>query len=133
MAKHLFKKGQAPGPGRPKDSISRRSLQFADVMIKAGFDPAKGLIEAYNNAKHLYETALDPAMKATANGQMLLAADKMAPYVYPKLSSIEVKKENHLDKMTPKEKLEAMKQAIKMLESEVENSNNEPELIDVGK
>jgi hypothetical protein len=57
----------------------------------------------------------------------------MAPYVYPKLSSVEFKKENPLDNMTPREKLEAMRQAIKMLENEVEKSNSEPNLIDVGR
>jgi len=126
MSNHLFKKGQPPGPGRPKDSISKRSLRFADALMDAGVDPVKELIGALNNARLCYETSGDLSQKAIFNSQIIQTAEKMLPYMYPKLATIEVTKENPFEAMTAQEKIETMKQAIQLLERDVHETTQEP-------
>jgi hypothetical protein len=120
--KGFFKAGNKYSTGRPKDSLSKRSLRFADQLIEAGIDPVATLLEALSNAQDCYQNAGDLAAKAAFNGQIISIAEKMLPYVYPKLTSIEVKPNNPLDGMDPTQKLEAMKQAVKMLEGDVKDA-----------
>ncbi len=77
------------------------------------------LLGALNNAKRMYEETDEPSLKATFNSQIITTTEKMLPYVYPKLSSIEVKQQNSLEGMTSEQKLEAMKLAVQSLEQEV--------------
>jgi hypothetical protein len=123
LADHHFKPGNKMSPGRPKDTLSKRSLKFADAIMESGVDLVAELIGALNNAKEMYAKTNDPALKATFNAQITNNAEKMLPYMYPKLSSIEVKPNDPLQGMTPEQRLEAMKQAVLMLEREVANSS----------
>ena len=97
-----------PGaPGRPLGAVSRGSFKFADTMRKHGFDIAQEMLDHYNEAMSLKET--DRAIAILMN---------MAKFVYPTLKSVDNIDQNALDGMTPEQKLEAMKQAVRALEME---------------
>lgn len=61
-----------------------------------------------------------------AHKYLKIAADiakEIASYSFPKLKSIERPKNSPLDGMTPQEKLQAMKQAVLMLEMQVKGES----------
>ncbi len=127
MAK--FQPGHNLATGRPKDSLSKRSLRFADKIMESGVDLVAELLGALENAKHMYETATQESTKISANAQIITTAEKMLPYMYPKLSSIEVKQENQIANMSPQQRLEAMKQAVQLLEREVKQVESSTEAV----
>lgn len=114
-----FQKGNKLSQGRKPDTLSKRSLRFADAIMDSGVDLVAELLGALNNAKQMYAKTDEPALKATFNGQIITTAEKMLPYLYPKLSSIEVKPNNPLANMSPQERLEAMRLAVQALEQEL--------------
>lgn len=114
-----FQKGHKWSPGRPKGSINKKTEAFVAVLRKHNFDVAEALLE-------IYHLALDTFHNGHPDERMIglkIAADavkEIAAYSLPKLKSIEHTNENPLDHMTKEEKLEAMKSAVKMLESEID-------------
>lgn len=112
-----FQKGHKLSKGKPKGSLSKRSLDYAEALASNNFNPALALLDVYNKAMIAYESA-SPDNKASYLSIASQAADRMQPYVYPKLSSIEVKQSNPLEGMSPQEKLELMREAIKSVEQE---------------
>lgn len=114
-----FLPGNKLGQGRPKGTLNQRSLDYAATLAAHNFNPAAALLDIFKRAMKDYEEA-DPEQRPTFLNIAMSAADKMQPYVYPKLSSVEVQTKNPLDGMTAAEKLEAMRQAVKLLEAESE-------------
>lgn len=112
--------------GRPKGSLNKRTLDYLEVLAYEDFDPAQALIHCYRESLGTWEQ-----MKKDHRGTILpedahrylkIAADAakdLAGYAYPRLKAIEQKITNPLDGMTPEQKLEALKQAVALLEVQV--------------
>lgn len=119
-------------------------------MLEAeGFDPAKALIEIYREARKVYDNygiiydAICDAHEERAREKGLVnippedkaekylkiamdAAKDLAGYAYPKLKAIERPNPGLLDGMTPAQTLEAMKQAVQVLELQVQAEASGP-------
>ncbi len=121
----LFEKGHKLATGRPKDSLSKRSLKFADALMDSGVDIVGELLGALNNAKLMYETTTKEETRIAANAQIITVAEKMLPYMFPKLSSLEVKQGDEFAHLSPQEKLDRIKKVIPILENQV-NQIEEP-------
>jgi hypothetical protein len=115
-------------PGKPKGTIHKRTLEFRAVLEAAGFCPATALLETYKIALAQFADDLEKLesgrispMESSAAQYLKIACDvskELASYSYPKLKAIEQQKPDPLIDMTPVQKLEAMRQAVKMLEAE---------------
>jgi hypothetical protein len=143
-----FKPGYKPGPGRPKGSLQKRTYQFFEAIQELGFDPPTELVNIYREAKKTYDNyavIYDNISKASeASGNPFPVEDKadkylkialdavkeIASYAYPKLKAIDKTALNPLEGMTAEEKIEYLKQAVKLLEQQneprpVSHSSNE--------
>jgi len=127
--------GFKPGnPGRPKGAISKYSRMVEETAGRLECDPfeillkfAKGDWEAlgYDSSVMIKESAdgkstftdytISPELRARC-------AEKACEYLYSKRKSIEHIQNNVLEGMTPEQKLEAMKQAVKHLEGEISDN-----------
>lgn len=135
------------GKGRPLGSKNKRTVEFMQVLEDEGFDPAKALIQCYRAAKTTYDNysvileAITSAREAkndqtgefsaptedNAHKYLKIAADiakDLASYAYPKLRSIEQTKANPLEGMSPQERLEVMKGAVVIAESEIKKADD---------
>lgn len=128
----MFKPGNKLSIGRPKGSVNRRTLEAIETAERLECDPfevlllfAKGDWKAlgYDNECYFSENAegatklgytIPPELRARC-------AEKAVEYLLPKRKSVEHVKENMLDGMSPEQKLEAMKQAVLMLEGQLKN------------
>lgn len=92
-----FKPGNDLSKGRPKGSLSKRSLSFQEVLEKNNFNAAQAMVDCYVEAKKCYAMAL---LKEAENDVMVSnvpqflkiaaqLAERIASYSYPKLTSIE--------------------------------------------
>lgn len=118
-----FVKGNKLSNGRPKGVPNKRTVAFFETIQEAGFDPAKAMLDVYEDAKK----SLDYCNREERPIYLKLAFDaakEIASYCYPKLKSIEHSKPNPLDGMTPEQKLEAMRQAVLLLEGEVKKDGS---------
>lgn len=115
MAK--FEVGHAKLGGRVVGSPNKRTLDFQRTMQEANFDVATALLEIHRKAMY-YEQHAKQESKSYFLKIALDAAKEIASYTYPKLKSVEHKQSNMLEGMTAEQKLEAMKQAVAMLEAE---------------
>jgi hypothetical protein len=113
-----FQKGHKLSQGRPPGSLSKRSEAFLDTLSKAGINPVEVLIEGLNNAREGFKNSI-PEDMVTWNAQIINTAEKILPYVFPKLSSIEVMDVGEFANMTDAQKLETLKKAIPILESKI--------------
>lgn len=125
--------------GRPKGALAYRSYEFLRALHDNDFDAASELITIYREAKKTYDNyaviyeALEDAR--TEQGQnpiptedkadkylkiALDAVKEIASYTYPKLKSIEHQAPSPLDGMTNQQKLDAMREAMKVLEKNIE-------------
>lgn len=111
-----FEKGHKLATGRPVGSISKKTRTFQETLEAKGFSVAEALLDIHNKGMELYESKGDPQGLKIA-GDMV---KEIASYYLPKLKSVEHSNKSPLTGMTSVEKLEAMKQAVKMLEKEVE-------------
>lgn len=138
-----FLPGQSGNPnGKAPGTLNKRSREFIAVLEKHGFCPASALIECYTEAKKTYDNygtiyaAIVEAKEARdrefgfsnvppedqAHKYLKIAADiakDLSSYAYPKLKAIEQTKSDPTHGMTPEQKLEAMKQAVQMLELQI--------------
>ena len=132
-----FKPGNNLSKGRTPGALNKRTQTFIEVMQKHDFCAATALIECYRDAKKIYDSygiiydALTEAKIKTGDPFpvedkadkylkiCLDAAKDLASYSFPKLKAIEQEKNNPLDGMSPEQKLEALQQAVKVLEMQV--------------
>lgn len=114
--------------GRPKGSLSKRTLEFAAVLAENNFDVAKALLWTFKEAKKSYEfyqerlkdNRISP-LEDKAPVYLRICGDtarEIASYTYPKLKAIDRPPPNVLEGMNGEQKLEAMKQAVLKLELE---------------
>lgn len=71
--------GKRAGAGRPKGSASKKTREIADAAAKAGITPLEVILEAM---RELYSSGDKVAAAAIAKDA--------APYVHPRLSSVEL-------------------------------------------
>lgn len=118
-----FQLGNKLSKGRPPGSKSKRSLEFQRVLEEYEFDSAEALLDIYEVASSCFNYA-NREEKPIYLKLALDAAREIASYSYPKLKSIERKPTNALEGMSPQEKLQAMKQAVLLLEGEIKKSGS---------
>jgi len=137
-----FLPGHKKMGGKVKGTVNKRSQDFLTVLERNNFCPASALIEIHNEAKQIYKSysvIYQAIVEAKSNEQgypavvedkahtyLKIAADaakELASYAYPRLKTIEQKNSDHLAGMTPEQKLEAMRQAVKLLEAQVGSNN----------
>lgn len=137
-----FQPGHKLAKGRPVGSRNRRTEDFLAVLEANNFCPASAMIECYQEARKIFDNYgviydaitdarvlkndIDGSFSAPAEDKahiyLKIAADmakELASYAHPKLKSIEKVRTDPLEDMTPEQKLEAMKSAVKMLEAQV--------------
>jgi ketol-acid reductoisomerase len=137
----MFKPGNKLSTGRAKGAVNKRTIEFRATLEREGFDPAMAMLEIYKEAKKTYDNyaviydqliankikAGDPfPVEDKADKYLKIAADMVkdiSSYCYPKLKSVEQTKQNPLDDMTAEQKLETMREAVKMMEREVGDSS----------
>jgi hypothetical protein len=136
-----FTPGHKLSKGRPKGTVNKRTMEFRSVLEANNFCPVTAMIECYQEAKRLFDnygTIYEAICEARLiendkNGSyptplvdeghkyLKIAGDMakdIASYTYPKLKSIEQSKPDPLEGMTTQQRLEAMKQAVKLLEAQ---------------
>ena len=127
MSRKLFQPGQSGNPtGRTPGTLNKRTLEFKQTLEKHNFNPAEALLELYAKAQE----GMEYGNREERPIYLKIAADlvkEIAAYSYPRLKAVEVKRENQLEGMTPEQKLEAMKQAVALLESQVKPTESPTE------
>jgi hypothetical protein len=130
--------------GRVKGTLNQRSMDFMQTLAANNFDPAKAQIECYREAWKVYEGYAEiyqaiwdkrlsqneksPPPEDKADKYLRIAFDAakdLSGYAYPKLKSIERSPESPLANMSPEQKLEAMKQAVAVLELQIKEKKTE--------
>lgn len=113
-----FQPGNRLAKGRPIGSLNKRTSELISKLEEANFDPAGELIDCYAEARKAYKKlGSDDGL-----GYLKIASDiakDLAGFCYPKIKAVEQIKGNILDGMSSHDKLEAMKQAVAMMESQV--------------
>lgn len=121
-----FEKGNRMGLGRPKGAINSRKRHLDELAIRLDVDPMEILLrfakgdweglgyESKTRIKYSGETRWEEDIIST--GDRIQAAKESAQYMYAKLKTIEVVKENQFEGMTLNEKIEAMKHALAVAE-----------------
>lgn len=121
-----FKPGHPKFGGRGKGVRAYKSQLFSEVLEENNFCPATAMIKLFQKAeKHADDKKKAPSIRAMF---LKIAADmakELACYAYPQLQSIAVEREDPLAGMTSQQKLEAMRDAVKLLEAQAP-SNGEP-------
>lgn len=126
--------------GKPKGAISQRARDFRTVLERNDFIPAEALLEIYHDARFTYKsyvTIFEAIVRAAENKQgfsaptadntpvymrmALDAAIQMCKFSYPSLKAIELTDTNSLDGLTNEQKIEALKGALKFLETGLVN------------
>lgn len=116
-------------PGRPVGIGNKRSQRVEELAERLECNPieillrfakgdweglgySKGTKSIYTEAGILEEDLISP-------GERIQAAKEVAQYIYAKRKSVEHVTNNQLEGMTPEQKLEAMKEAVKMMEGQL--------------
>jgi hypothetical protein len=108
--------------GRQVGTPNKRTVAFYERIKDLGFDAAEEMVKIHSEAIRSLDFC-NREERLMYLGIALKAAAEIAQYCYPKQKAVEVKRENHLEGMSPQEKLEAMKAAVKLLENEMEPSD----------
>lgn len=118
--------------GRPPGIPNRGSLRVNAILQKRGYDPIEAMLSAAEIAlqKFIEHTEKENSgaislMESQAHEYLKtyvkIAAD-LAKFCHPTLKAIEVKQVDPLQGMSPIQRLEAMKQAVAMLELKVKGN-----------
>ena len=132
-------KGRAKGQTNLATRRLKQAYQRAeDVARLAGFEPIQAIIDIHRIAMEMFVEERQKLLAGKLSpmedqspkylGIAAQTAGKVADYIHPKLKHIEVKATNPLDNMSPKEKLEAMKTAVKALELKAEQDKEPQEV-----
>lgn len=113
-----FEKGGKPGPGRPVGSTARRAAAFYEAVILLGFDSAKETVDLFKAAKAKFEDPNEPD-KDKFLKIALDAVSEINRYSHPIPKIPDQNAADILAKMTPEQKLEALKHATTLIESEL--------------
>ena len=138
-----FQKGNKLSPGRQVGSLNKRSVEFYQQITASGFDAAKEMMWVYEEAKKTFQnygtiyqaiveakeeqsrslgySAVPPEDKADKYLKICLdVANNIAAYCYPKPKFPEQVK-GALDDMTAEQKLQALRNAVALLEGQVKD------------
>lgn len=126
-----FHVGRKKTGGKKPGTMNSVTTEFRAVLEKAGFCPATAMIDMYrialekfvDESKKVEANALSP-MESQAAKYLKIASDNasdLASYAYPKMKALEQVKPGPLEGMTPEQKLEAMKNAVQMLELQIKD------------
>lgn len=131
----MFHKGKPKTGGRVAGVPNQRTKTIEETALRLKCDPFEVLLHVANGDwKALgYDTSV--IIKSSADGSTYMeytitpelrvqAAKDACSYLYAKKKSIEHVTTNPLDGMTAEQKLEAMKQAVKLMEREVAEPTN---------
>lgn len=114
-----FGPGNKMGAGRPKGSVNNRTRHFREVLEERGFDIAEAFLDIRDEAaKFFLENRTDPIGGPQALKILLDVTNDIASYALPKLKSIELHS-NPLDGLSNQDKLEALRDAVAILEDQV--------------
>lgn len=126
-----FQPGNKLAKGRPKGAVNRRTKEVAELAEELGCNPvevlinfAKGDWEALGyskGTKSIYTEAGIIEEDLISPSERIQAAKEVAQYIYSKKKSVEHITRNALEGMSPQEKLEAMREAVKMMEGQIDN------------
>lgn len=133
-----FEPGHKLAKGRPAGSLNARSTAFYEAVRQEQFDAAREMIEACLTAKDVYKNyariyeALEDARKEKGEISFptedrcheylkiaLTAAKDIATFCYPKPKFPDQGPQQYLEDMTPEQKIEALKNAVSLLEAQV--------------
>lgn len=115
-----FKPGNKLSKGKQKGSISKLRKELQETMAEHDFNPAEAFMYLYDKAK----VGIESGNRQEKPMYLKIATDivkELASYSYPRLAAVQVSQKNPLDGMTHEQKLEAMKQAVLMLEAQGKN------------
>ena len=131
-----FQPGHQLSKGRPPGSLNKRSQDVMAVLERNEFCPASKFIELYGIALAQFTEELEKEssgrispMESSAAKYLKIACDQvssLAGYAYPRLKTIEQVTAGPLDGMNVHEKLEALKQAVQMLEAQAKTVPDGP-------
>lgn len=89
--------GKRPGAGRPKGSVSPKTLDNRAIAIKAaseGVTPLEVMLSTMREAwGHANDKTMDPVVALEHRKMAVAVAKDAAPYIHPRLSQIESKTE----------------------------------------
>lgn len=115
-----FKPGHKLAKGRAKGSVNPLRKELQETMAEHGFSPAEAFMYLYDKAKNGIEFGNRHELPVF----LKIATDivkELASYSYPRLAAVQVSQKNPLEGMTHDQKLEAMKQAVALLEAQGKN------------
>lgn len=131
MSRKLFQPGQSGNPtGRIPGSRNKRSLEFQATLEKHNFNVAEALLSLYQEAMK----GLEYGNREERPIYLKIAADlaqNMASYSYPKLKAVEMQKDTVVDVMSPQQKLAAMREAVALLEKQVDAEIDQPKVPEI--
>lgn len=124
--------GKREGAGRPKGAINRRSIHVAQLAADLGVDPIEVLLlVCKGDWKSLgYKSGIKT--KSAGAGEVyeedlitlvdrVNAAKEASQYLYSKLKTIEVLKENPHEGMSLEEKRDVLRKALLTVERQIED------------
>lgn len=126
-----FEKGNKIATGRPKGGMGERKRRIEELAREIGVDPIEILLRVakadWEGLGYLTQTITKHNGDTEWEEDRITLTDRIqaskeaAQYMYAKLKTIEVIKENAFEGMTLEEKLQAMRHAVVVLEKQVES------------
>ncbi len=126
-----FEVGHKKLGGKKVGTLNSRSKEFMAVLEQRNFCPASAMMDIFKISmeRFVQETQKEDSgqispMESNAAKYLKIAAEEannLASYAYPKMKAIERTPLSPLDGMTPEQKLEAAKTAVKMLELKIKS------------
>lgn len=87
----MAKGGARVGAGRKKGSVSLKTREIAEQAIKEGLTPLEVILKSMRSMWDNAQEQTDPDQRLTRMAAASQLAKDAAPYIHPKLSSMEVK------------------------------------------
>jgi hypothetical protein len=118
---------------RPPGIPNKSTMRVAHICEIKGYDSIEAMIQAAQIAleKFIEHSANETnrtwsPMESKANDYLKIyakIATDMAQFIHPKRKAVEHTSRDITENMTPQEKLQAMKQAVLMLENQINKEN----------
>ena len=123
-----FVPGHKLSTGRPKGVPNKRTQEVVAILEKHKFNPIEAMIEIqkialvrFTEEMQKQDSGIISPMESQAVKYLKIAADNaydLASYAYPKLKAIEHHGNNPLEGMDAQQKLQAMREAVKVFEAQ---------------
>jgi hypothetical protein len=86
--------GRRPGAGRKRGSVTKKTREVAVEAAKQGISPADVMLEAMRQQYSLARDASEPEIKALFLSRAAQIAKDVAPYVHPRITPVEPRKDD---------------------------------------